>query len=400
METVPQDAGLQCSALLLRFRQVSVDPAQIAHPFSGASIGVPADRRLEAEAMISNRDSGFVSVGQQAEVKIDTFNFTRYGLLQGKVVSVSQDAIVRDKPGAQAGADDPGCGTENRKRSVFWYFVFLILTAGACLIVCPFVAVAADQLTADEIGKLEPEICKQGSDSFRALTGVFPTLAGSSTRDMTPEQIALIDQSKASGRRKVWILKVPAAFITFRTCDSGRQNWIGEGDDLKVGQYYDLDMLLLDDRAIARTRATNDEKNSGIAVKISLNNRVRDPQKLHGTYEGRSWVIGRAAVNGPPTCHEQPSNIAGLVEFKRINPNVGPPSDCGRKQHGVFARKSGEGQYDFVMYCEVNCRVYRDYEGWSVEYSYSFRYLENWESIHDRIKKMLDEWTLHIDRDS
>jgi hemolysin D len=63
---------------------------------------VPTDSHLEAEVMISNRDIGFVSAGQQAEVKIDTFNFTRYGLLQGKVVSVSQDAIVRDKPNPKA----------------------------------------------------------------------------------------------------------------------------------------------------------------------------------------------------------------------------------------------------------------------------------------------------------
>jgi hemolysin D len=62
---------------------------------------VPTDSHLEAEAMISNRDIGFVSAGQRAAVKIDTFNFTRYGLLQGKVVSVSQDAIVRDKPNAK-----------------------------------------------------------------------------------------------------------------------------------------------------------------------------------------------------------------------------------------------------------------------------------------------------------
>src|SRR4051794_3441450 len=98
--------------------------------------------------------------------------------------------------------------------------VFMILTIGACLSACPLVAVAADPLTADEIGKLEPEICKEGSSSLRALTGVFPTLAGSSSRDMTPEQIALIDQLKASGRRKVWILTLPAAFITSRTCDA------------------------------------------------------------------------------------------------------------------------------------------------------------------------------------
>jgi hemolysin D len=66
--------------------------------------------------MISNRDIGFVRPGQQAEIKIDTFPFTRYGLLHGTVLSVSQDAIIRDKPseatgskiaGAEAGSSEP-----------------------------------------------------------------------------------------------------------------------------------------------------------------------------------------------------------------------------------------------------------------------------------------------------
>ncbi|HEX2653086.1 MAG TPA: HlyD family type I secretion periplasmic adaptor subunit [Xanthobacteraceae bacterium] len=63
---------------------------------------VPTDSHLEVESMISNRDIGFVRVGQEAEVKIDTFNFTRYGLIRGTVTSVSQDAIVREKPAGQA----------------------------------------------------------------------------------------------------------------------------------------------------------------------------------------------------------------------------------------------------------------------------------------------------------
>ena len=46
--------------------------------------------------MISNRDVGFVEVGQEAAIKIDTFNFTRYGLLHGTVLTVSNDAIQRD----------------------------------------------------------------------------------------------------------------------------------------------------------------------------------------------------------------------------------------------------------------------------------------------------------------
>jgi hemolysin D len=69
---------------------------------------VPRGSSIEVEAMISNRDIGFVEHGQDAEIKIDTFNFTRYGLLHGKVVSVSRDAIVKDKPPERNGAAKQG----------------------------------------------------------------------------------------------------------------------------------------------------------------------------------------------------------------------------------------------------------------------------------------------------
>src|ERR1700751_1048411 len=48
--------------------------------------------------MVPNSDICFVHAGQEAEIKVDTFNFTRYGLLHGKVLSVSQDAVIRDRP--------------------------------------------------------------------------------------------------------------------------------------------------------------------------------------------------------------------------------------------------------------------------------------------------------------
>jgi hemolysin D len=80
----------------------------VVTPAQQLMVIVPADSKLEVEAMISNRDIGFVSAGQVAEVKIDTFNFTRYGLLQGKVVSVSQDAIIREKPNSKSGAPKSG----------------------------------------------------------------------------------------------------------------------------------------------------------------------------------------------------------------------------------------------------------------------------------------------------
>ena len=36
--------------------------------------------------------------GLEAEIKVDTFNFTKYGLLHGTVQNVSADSIDRSKP--------------------------------------------------------------------------------------------------------------------------------------------------------------------------------------------------------------------------------------------------------------------------------------------------------------
>jgi hemolysin D len=59
---------------------------------------VPKDSPLEIEARVANRDIGFVAAGAPAQIKIDTFNFTRYGLRHGVVLSISQDSVERNKP--------------------------------------------------------------------------------------------------------------------------------------------------------------------------------------------------------------------------------------------------------------------------------------------------------------
>ena len=88
--TAPVDGTVQ--QLAVHTEGGVVTPAQVLMSI------VPADARLEIEAMVSNRDIGFVHAGEDAEIKIDTFSFTRYGLLHGRVESVSEDAIVRQKP--------------------------------------------------------------------------------------------------------------------------------------------------------------------------------------------------------------------------------------------------------------------------------------------------------------
>jgi hemolysin D len=80
----------------------------VVTPAQALLVIVPADSRLEIEAMVSNRDIGFVQEGQDAEIKVDTFNFTKYGLLHGKVLSVSQDAITREKPAERGTDKTPG----------------------------------------------------------------------------------------------------------------------------------------------------------------------------------------------------------------------------------------------------------------------------------------------------
>jgi membrane fusion protein, hemolysin D len=83
----------------------------VVTPAQSLLVVVPSDSRLEIEAMVSNRDIGFVHPGQEAEIKIDTFNFTRYGLLHSQVLSVSQDAVIRDRQ--QDRSNDRGLGTQN-----------------------------------------------------------------------------------------------------------------------------------------------------------------------------------------------------------------------------------------------------------------------------------------------
>jgi hemolysin D len=83
----------------------------VVTPAQSLLMVVPSDSRLEIEAMVSNRDIGFVQPGHDAEIKIDTFNFTRYGLLHGRVLTVSQDAIIRDRK--QDSPNERPLGTQN-----------------------------------------------------------------------------------------------------------------------------------------------------------------------------------------------------------------------------------------------------------------------------------------------
>jgi hemolysin D len=60
---------------------------------------VPQDHPMEVEAKVENKDVGFVKEGQPVEIKVETFPFTLYGTIAGKVLTVSDDAAPIEKVG-------------------------------------------------------------------------------------------------------------------------------------------------------------------------------------------------------------------------------------------------------------------------------------------------------------
>jgi hemolysin D len=63
-------------------------------------IVVPDSPTVTAEITIANQDIGFVNAGQMAEVKLETFPYTKYGTVQAKVDVVTADAVTDEKKGS------------------------------------------------------------------------------------------------------------------------------------------------------------------------------------------------------------------------------------------------------------------------------------------------------------
>ena len=83
----------------------------VVTPAQQLMVIVPAEGGVEIEAEVGNRDIGFVHVGQEAEIKINTFDFTRYGLVRGHVVTLSHDALPELRRGEPS--EDLQSGRDN-----------------------------------------------------------------------------------------------------------------------------------------------------------------------------------------------------------------------------------------------------------------------------------------------
>lgn len=61
---------------------------------------VPDATQVTAEVAIANQDIGFVNASQAAEIKLETFSFTKYGTVKATVDNVSADAVTDEKRGS------------------------------------------------------------------------------------------------------------------------------------------------------------------------------------------------------------------------------------------------------------------------------------------------------------
>lgn len=71
----------------------------VVTPAQQLLIVVSQDHPVEVEAQVENKDVGFVKEGQPVEIKVETFPFTLYGTIPGRVLTVSDDAAAIEKVG-------------------------------------------------------------------------------------------------------------------------------------------------------------------------------------------------------------------------------------------------------------------------------------------------------------
>lgn len=71
----------------------------VVTPAQQLLIVVSQEHPVEVEAQVENKDVGFVREGQPVEIKVETFPFTLYGTIPGRVLTVSDDAAPIEKVG-------------------------------------------------------------------------------------------------------------------------------------------------------------------------------------------------------------------------------------------------------------------------------------------------------------
>ncbi|MBW8830732.1 MAG: HlyD family type I secretion periplasmic adaptor subunit [Burkholderiales bacterium] len=83
----------------------------VVTPAQALLVLVPDRAQVMAEVTLENKDIGFVNEGQHAEIKLETFPYTRYGTIAADVTRVAADAVISESAARQAQSTGSSVGT-------------------------------------------------------------------------------------------------------------------------------------------------------------------------------------------------------------------------------------------------------------------------------------------------
>jgi HlyD family secretion protein len=90
-------------------------PGTVVSPGTVLLTLAPDEEPLIAEVWVKNEDAGFVRPGQTVQIKLASYPFQKFGLLQGQVAQLSPDAT--EEPGVAAFAPEEQAATPLRYKA-------------------------------------------------------------------------------------------------------------------------------------------------------------------------------------------------------------------------------------------------------------------------------------------
>jgi len=105
---------------------------------------VPTGERLRAEALLANEDIGFVEVGQPVKLKLAAYPFQKYGMLDGRVVQISADAMGQSEAAHAAGTHPMNAPAQTYKAVIELAEQGLRLPDGRVLEIAPGMVLTAE----------------------------------------------------------------------------------------------------------------------------------------------------------------------------------------------------------------------------------------------------------------
>lgn len=106
------EAELTKAQKSVKFQSLTSPVVGVVHGLASNTVGgvvtpaqpimtiVPVGTPLVVEALLPNKDIGFVTENQEVAIKFDAFPFQKYGTIKGKVTSISPDAFEDEKMGS------------------------------------------------------------------------------------------------------------------------------------------------------------------------------------------------------------------------------------------------------------------------------------------------------------